>query len=158
MTPEYIHLLINHFPIHGILLSTAVLIGGLIAKKHAVVFSALLAMFVCSASIPFVMKSGEDAYYRYEADPAVYHLDAEAIEIAKKHYDEAEFGAKATYLLAVISGLASIFYLKRREQLRKWMWVVAFLAIVCLGLNAWIAKSGGEIRRPDFRAPVEAQS
>jgi peptidoglycan/LPS O-acetylase OafA/YrhL len=153
MNPEHIHLLINHIPIHGLAFSTLFLVIALLLKNRLLVGISAAVITVCGLSIPFIMSTGEGAYERYENTPELWETIGESgLEAAHVHYERAEKGAKATYLLIVL-GIVSILVWKfRPEWLIKMGWSLALLCVVCLFLNAWIASSGGKIRRPDFRA------
>jgi hypothetical protein len=152
MDPEHLHLLVNHIPIHGLVISTIALAVGLIVRSNPTILTGLALVFICAVSIPVVMATGEGAYYNFEKDSEVAErIDEEGMKWAKKHYDDAEKGAKATYLLIVLSALALIFYKWFPKGFIPAAWSVVALSILCLLLNAWIASSGGKIRRPDFR-------
>ena len=153
MTPEHIHLLINHIPIHGLVVSTLFLIVALLYRNRLFTGIAMAFVAVSGLSIPFVMASGEKAYEHYESDPQIKSLIGEAgLEMAETHYEHAETGAKATYLLLVVAIVGLGIWKFRPDWLFKIGWIVAVLCVICLILNAWIASSGGKIRRPDFRS------
>jgi peptidoglycan/LPS O-acetylase OafA/YrhL len=153
MNPEHLHLLINHVPIHGLAFSMLVLLVGLLIKSRPTQLTGVALVLVASLSIPFVMGSGEGAYESYRKDdPETARLDAASLEVAREHYEAAEKGAKATYLLAVLAALVLVAARWRPKWFVSGSWSLVILAVLCLVLNAWIAKSGGEIRRPDFRS------
>jgi hypothetical protein len=154
MTPEQIHLLINHFPLHGLLISAIVLWIGLLLKRDAITICGLAVTLLCCLSIPFVMGSGEAAFERFQNEAHLQSiLTDEDLAAAKQHYDQAETGAKASYLLIVLSSAALIsFFYQRKSLWKKLAWASAILCLAGLALNAWIAHSGGAIRRPDFRS------
>ena len=152
MKPEHIHLLINHIPIHGLIFSTLFLIVAVILRNRLLTGVAMAMITVAAISIPFVMASGEAAFERYQDEAELHKLIGEdGLAMAKTHYEHAETGAKATYLLIVV-GIAGLGIWKFRPT---WLigtgWVMVALCAVALILNAWIASSGGRIRRPDFR-------
>ena len=159
MNPEHIHLLINHIPIHGLVVSTLFLLVALLFRNRLFTGIAIAFVTVSALSIPFVMATGEKAYERYDSDPQLKTLIGDAgLEMAKTHYKHAETGAKATYLL-LVAGIVGLGIWKfRPDWLTKTGWVLLLLSVICLVLNAWIASSGGKIRRPDFRSgtPVAA--
>lgn len=153
MNPEHIHLLVNHIPIHGLAFSTLFLITALLLKNRLLTGISAIIITLCALSIPLVMGSGEKAHERYESIPELRESVGESgLEMAHVHHENAEKGSKATYLLIVL-GIASILVWRfRPEWLMRMGWILALLCIICLVLNAWIASSGGKIRRPDFRA------
>ncbi len=151
MNPEHIHLLVNHIPIHGLIFATIAAIIGLICESKQVIITGAVLTLLSSLSIPVVMGSGEAAYERYQKEPnIVQHMDMGGMHWAKKHYENAEKGAKATYLLILLSAGVLAAAKFKPTWLFRLAWVMVFVALASVSLNAWIASSGGKIRRPDF--------
>ena len=106
--------------------------------------------FLCSLPIPFIMYTGEAAEEKYEAAPETYYLDDGFEDPLHVHYERAEIGAKAIYAIIVSSALGLVLW--KKEKARKVLvWITLLLCLASIPLSIWIAKPGGEIRRPDFR-------
>lgn len=154
MNPEYIHLLINHVPIHGLAVATLFLLFALIFKKKTCTIFACVGVLLTSLSIPFVMGSGESAYERYKHNQEIRdHISNAGMEYAHLHYEHAETGAKLTYLLILLSAAALLSLKFKPGWFTTLSWITLVVAILALLVNAWIASSGGKIRRPDFQNP-----
>lgn len=152
MNPEHIHLLINHVPIHGLALATLFLFLALIFKKKSCTIFACVGVLLTSLSIPFVMGSGESAFERYKHTQEIRdHISDAGLQYAHLHYEHAETGAKLTYLLILLSAATLLSLKFKPDWFTKLSWVTLFVAILALLANAWIASSGGKIRRPDFQ-------
>lgn len=157
MQPEHLHLLINHFPIHGLFIATLVLLIGLWTGGRRTQIAGLVVVLLCSLSIPFVMGSGEAALERYQDEDVIRSTLTEAgLDYGQQHYDAAEKGAKLTYLLLILSALALLSLKFKPLWFGKLAWVVLIMSVFCLLANAWIASSGGKIRRPDFQMDTTA--
>jgi len=154
MTPEQIHLALNHFPTIGLILAMIPLLVGLITRQRTTAFAGVLVMGISALATPFIMSSGEDAYERYEEGPVSPYLDAAAEPALEQHEERAHTWSKLLYadLIIAIAGLVALGF--------KPVWVRPVSAIClagCLagsGASSWIAYSGGKIRRPDMRTAV----
>lgn len=159
MNPEHLHLLVNHIPIHGLVFCTLSLIIGLVLRNRLLIGVSTVLITLASLSIPVVMGSGEAAYERYENNPELREQVGEmGLDVAHEHYQDAETGAKATYLLILWGVVNLVFWKFRPQWFVKTAYAMAAMAVVCLLINAWIASSGGQIRRPDFRAKVMTET
>jgi len=153
MNPEHIHLLVNHIPIHGLAVASFILLLGLALKHRMTVGVASLAVFLTALSIPVVMGTGEAAYQRYKQQPEIRDtLTDKGLQFAHVHFEQAEKGSKATYLLIVVGVLTLVCWKFKPNWFMKLGWALFLLTLICLILNVWIASTGGKIRRPDFQA------
>lgn len=152
MNPEKIHLAINHLPLVGLGFATVPLLIGLLTKGRAALLSGLIIAVLAGWSTALVMETGEEAYERYEEGPPRAYLDDEVETWLHIHEERAETWAKLLYLTAGLATLTLILLL----AVPKYAWAAAWLTLVlCLasvGASIWIADSGGDIRRVDFRA------
>ena len=152
MNPEHIHLLLNHIPIHGLAVATLILWVGVFLKNRTTIAVACAMVMLTSLSIPLVMGTGESAYHRYKQEPEIrQNLTDKGLQYAHLHYENAEKGSKLTYLLIALSAGALLSLKFKPAWSGKMAVVVCVLSLVCLFANAWIATSGGKIRRPDFQ-------
>lgn len=152
MTPEHLHLILNHIPVLGSAFALIPLLTGLLRKNRTCLLTGLAMAMLAGWTTPLVMDTGERAYERYEHGSPAAWLDPGAEEILHLHEERAERWSKLLYLSAVLSTAAFL------ANLRKWPYAVklaqsaALLCVVSLLSGMWIAKSGGQIRRPDFRS------
>lgn len=151
MTPEKIHLAINHFVFLFPLAALLPLGIGLLTKSRAALFSGVGLALIGSLLTGVAMGSGEEAYKRYEEGPVAPYLDPGA-EAALEHHEElAHTWSKLLYGLAAMAVLSLLIGIFRK----KWFpGACAILLVYCIMgaiTGVIIADSGGEIRRPDFR-------
>ena len=152
MTPEHLHLALNHLPFLGAGFALIPLaIGFLTRNKHTVLAGLLVAM-VSGWATPLVMMTGESAYERYEDGPVARYLDANAEKSLDMHEHRAEAWSPVLYASAVVATVCFGLMLWKPSWIR---WLSSVSAVLCLAAlfsGMWIAESGGRIRRPDFRA------
>ena len=107
-----------------------------------------------SAFTPLVMGSGEEAYETYQlaADTATFAHDSGFRESLERHESYAHNSGKLFYLV-ILASLGGLLIAWKRPG---WLtWAVRanlLLAVIAVTVNLTAAKTGGEIRRPEFRA------
>ncbi len=151
LTPEHIHLAVNHLPFLGAAFAVIPMLFGLAMRSRPAILAGLTIAALAGWSTPLVMATGEGAYDRYEKGPVARFLDPGAEHYLEEHEERAETWSKVMYASALVATLGLIA-VARNER---WSRPAAFLALVfCLASVAagvWISESGGKIRRPDFR-------
>ncbi len=155
MTPEKLHLAINHIPIVGLACALVPLLIGLVWKHKLTLLAGLLIAAICAGSIPLVMDSGERAYERYKNGPINEYLDPDGIAALEAHYERAETWSKVTYITALLAVIGLVLLVWRPHLVR---WAAVAVLIGCLisvVAGIWIADVGGKIRRPDFRSAID---
>ena len=138
------HLLINHFPIVGIILAALVLFVGLIMRNDLVKRVAF-GLFILSAILTLpANKTGENAEH------AIVKADGFDEISIEKHEEMAEFG----FWSSLITGLLSIaaFYLSfKGNDLRGILaFVVLITSFVAIYFMWQTGLSGGKIRHPEI--------
>ena len=138
------HLLINHFPIVGIILAALVLFVGLIMRNDLVKRVAF-GLFILSAILTLpANKTGENAEH------AIVKEDGFDEILIEKHEEMAEFG----FWSSLITGLLSIaaFYLSfKGNDLRGILaFVVLITSFVAIYFMWQTGLSGGKIRHPEI--------
>lgn len=159
-TPEHMHAALNHVPFVGLVIALVPLwVGLLIKSQRTTRLTGLACVLICAASIPLVMKTGEDAYERFKTEPAMMGLlDDSGMQYMEQHYEDAELAAKPVYLLALLSAVALVLSCKAPKWGQRLSWVTAVLGVLCVAGMVWVAMSGGKIRHPEFRADFDAKA
>jgi uncharacterized membrane protein len=145
MNDAHWHLVVNHFPIIGIIFGLGILIVGFIMKNKTVKNTAFV-LFIIAAVFAFAsMYTGEGAEEMVEDMPNVGH------QIIHEHEELAEKLAILLYALAIIS-LGSLYAAIKKHKLAKVLSIVTLiLAVVAVVLATKVATSGGEIRHTEIR-------
>lgn len=151
MTPEKLHLALNHFTFLFPLAALIPLGIGLACKSRPACISGFIIAALGGLLTGVVMGSGEEAYERYKDGPVTSYLDAGAIEALEHHEHVAHNWAKIMYGLAGVSLLGLLVAFVRKQWLRQVTALVMLLCLASIAAGIYIADSGGEIRRPDFR-------
>lgn len=157
ISPEHLHVMLNHIPLVGLAVALVPLLIGLIGRRRESLFIGLLLTLICAGSIPVVMWSGEEAEHEWLHTEAAAHLDEAGHDWAEVHEERAELGSKTIYVTAGLALLSLIGMAvgKCKGKLKKTTWVFSLLTtLACVAsvmAAAWIADSGGKISHPEFR-------
>lgn len=151
MTPEHIHIAINHVVFLGAAFALVPLLFGLLANNRACVLAGLLIAVIAGWTTPLVMASGEAAYERYEEGPVRAYLDAQVEHFLEEHEHRAETWSKVMYATAVVGTVCLALVFWKPSWLRPLAASAFVFCVASFVSGVWIAESGGKIRRPDFR-------
>lgn len=149
--PAYRHVVLNHFPITGLLLAWVVLLVGVVRRDRSVSLLGLVLVAVTAGSALFVMRAGEDAY------PLIRDsLDAAGRQRLDRHADLAGFWGLGLYATAVLALAAFVLALVRDELTARLSRVVAVATLASLIAVVVIAEAGGRIRHAELHAAAPA--
>lgn len=145
-TYEYVHVLLNHLPIHGLAVALLALAAGMVVRSRPAQLIALALTVFCCAMVLVVNYTGDRGF-----DAVIALTDDAGTEWLDEHTRRAEKVAP-WYYAAAAAGVLAIF-----APLR-WPRASVVLAALTLALGAlallgggWTAKAGGQIRHPEFR-------
>jgi hypothetical protein len=145
--PEYVHVLLNPLPVYGLALGFLALAAALLARSKAAQVIALALVVLTSASAWPVLNSGDNAYQQIREKS-----DDDGQRWLDEHMDRAERFVYAFYATALL-GIAALISQKKFPRVALPLTVATLIAGgVSLGVGAWIAKAGGQVRHPEFRA------
>ncbi len=144
MNPAHVHLLLNHLPVIGTGFAMIVFVVG-IARRSDEVLKISLALFVAIALIAIpTYVTGEPAGNSIEKLPGVSKA---AIE---RHDDAAEVALAAAEVLGAIC-LIALFLMSRSPRIQSAVKVIVMAgALVVVGLMAYTANLGGQIRHTEI--------
>ena len=145
-----IHLLLNHFPVIGSVIGSALFVISLLGKNHDLRRASLIVFAaVALIAIP-VFASGKGAQLMLKDKPGI--SDA----FVQRHEGAAMLALwflEATGALA----LAGLWQLYRRAQVARWnLAAVLVFSLLSAGLMARTGNTGGEIGHPEVRASQDA--
>lgn len=152
MTPEHLHLAVNHLPIIGLGFAIIPLIIGIYTNNRVTIFSGLVIAMIGGWATPIVMESGEQAIERYEKGSVTRYLDAKVGPVLEAHEERAETGSKAMLAAAVLATISFLLSFWKPVWARRVSVIVVIACVISVVCGIWIADAGGKIRRPDFRS------
>ena len=146
MNGVHLHLLLNHFPIIGLLIGIGVLAYGIFKNNQQInVIGLVIITLMAMIAVPAYL-TGE------EAEEAVEHIKGVTDDLIHEHEELAE---KAILLMAVLGALAltSLYAIKKELAFAKKITLITFIvSLVTFGLFAKVGNLGGNIRHSELRA------
>lgn len=151
MSLTHFHLLLNHFPIIGTLIVTA-LLGWALLRRSGEITRVSLGMIAAIAVIAvIVFLTGEPA------EEAIENLPGFSEAITERHE---EFALIATIVVGLLGAAAlAALGMFRRKEIPRWLTVWSFmLSIVASGVMGYTALLGGQIRHTEVRASIAIEN
>lgn len=164
MNAAHQHLLINHFPIIGLILGVLVLLVGIISKSSVTRRVGLFLFLIAGITSMISMSTGEGAEEIVEhtstsacgsdctcSGDAMAKLEAEKHHLIHEHEEKAE--AMMPFMWGILAlSLIALFL----EWKKKSMAMIASITVLLIGMIATyfarqVGTSGGEISHPEIR-------
>lgn len=144
MNDAHFHMVVNHFPIIGIIFGLGILIAGIVLKNKSIQNTAYVLFIICMVFGKISMFSGE------KAEDIVEELGI-SHDLIHEHEELAENFMKVAYgmgLFAIISLIANV---KNHPKAKLFAFLTLILAIVAAVMSKEVGTSGGEIRHTEIR-------
>lgn len=151
MNDAHLHLVVNHFPIIGTVISVLALLIGLISRNKGIVKTALgITVFSGLMAIPAMM-TGDNAE----------HMMEDLLPEARSYIHEHEHQAETAIWVALAMGAFALIALIADRFSSTFAQIFTVLALLTALGNAWLMKnvgtSGGEIRHTEIREDSQPQ-
>ena len=143
MNDAHLHLLINHFPIVGIIFGFGILVAGIILKNKSVQNTAYIIFIICMILGKVSMFTGE------KAENIVENLGF-SHDLIHEHEEQAEIYMKMAYALGAISILSLLANIKNHTKAKLFSFLTVTLAVVTIILSKAVGTSGGAIRHTEI--------
>ena len=145
MNDAHLHLVVNHFPIIGIIFGIGILIIGLIIKNQSIKNTAFV-LFIIAAIFGFAsMNTGEGAEEIAEKLPGVTE------QLIETHEELAETFSLFLYTTGLLS-LVTLVLVYLKNNLAKITTIATVsIAIIAVYFAQQTGTSGGEIRHTEIR-------
>ena len=145
MDATHIHLILNHFPISGMIFSIPLLLVAWLRKSEVLGRAGMITVFVTGfITIPTFL-TGDPA------EELIEHLPGISEKIIKIHEEAAE---KAIWFVgaAALVALIGLFLSFRNRYTPKWAVPLVMILSVCsIGVLGWTNNLGGAISHPEIR-------
>lgn len=147
MSLTHLHLLLNHLPVIGTLIVTALLAWAFLRRSDEITRVSLGMIAAMGAIAVVVFLTGEPA------EEAIEDLPGFSEAITERHE---EFALIATVVVASLGALAiGALALLRKKEISRWVTFSSLiLSIVASGVMGYTALLGGQIRHTEVRSSV----
>ncbi len=144
--PEYVHVILNHFPLIGLLVAMLALVVALITRNRTAILIGLALVGLLALTAWPVSEFGEEGY-----DRVLSMSDDAGGKFLQHHRALAERWVFLYYVTAGIAGLGFVLAWKWPRTLVLSSILALVLAAASLAAGVVIAKAGGYVRHSEFR-------
>ena len=152
MNDAHIHMVVNHFPIIGLILGLGILLFGVVLKNKTVINTAYGLFIVAAVFAIASMSTGEGAEELVEDMPNV------GKRIIHEHEEIAEKLDIVLYVISAISITGLYLNLKNNSRSKITSYIVIILASIGVYLAQKTGTTGGEIRHTEIRTSVSNEN
>lgn len=140
----YFHLIINHFPIVGVIIGTVLLAVGMIFKSQGIKISGLGTIVFASVVAIVAYMSGDPA------SNIMMDLPGVAKSLIRRHENIATVGM---YLIvpAGLTAASSLYGIWKKDKSVKFLIIITLIfSVISSGMMLYIARTGGQIRHTEL--------
>jgi len=145
MTVAYLHLILNHIPVFGVLASIPILLYGLFKHQYLAQKIALCFILASAVIIIPVYLTGDQAEHEVEKYAGVSKV------LLESHESWGKWSLWSTLALGILASFTLVRINQNPEFSGKLMTGVLILTFVVAGVQGKTAIDGGKIRRPELR-------
>ncbi len=150
MDAAHLHLVLNHFPVIGTVITMFLLFLGILLKSGDIRKAALLVLILTSVVTIPVYVSGDGAQQIVEGN--FDDVDEEYID---EHEDFALYSFVAMNIAGFVAILALFFFRKSKEIPVTFAIPMFVLVLIVNGMMAYTANLGGKIHHPEIRGNTQ---
>ncbi|MCW2120035.1 hypothetical protein [Flavobacterium sp. 7A] len=145
MNDAHLHLMVNHFPIVGLIFGFGILISGLYFRNNGIKNTAYSVFLVAAIAAFLSMYTGEGAEELVEDMPSIGH------QIIHEHEEYAEKLALILYAMGLLSVYGFYLNIKTHTRARLISIIVLVIAGIALVFALKTGETGGEVRHTEIR-------
>jgi len=145
MDLAYFHIVINHFPIVGVIIGALLLLAGLVFKNQVVSMSGLGTVIFAALTAILAFQTGDPA------EDAVKGIPGVAESLINRHEDIATIGMYLMIPAGLMAAMALYSIWKKEKSVRFLLLITLVLSFVCSGVMIYVGHTGGQIRHSEFR-------
>lgn len=151
MNWAYFHLVINHFPIIGVIIGSLILGAGMAFKNQGITISGLGTIVFAALMAVLAYLTGDPA------EKAVEGLADVAKSLVSRHEDIATVGMYLLIPAGLIASLTLYSIWKKERSVRFLLIISLVLALMGSGAMIFVGRTGGQIRHSEFRSNATKQ-
>lgn len=151
MNWAYIHVILNHFPIVGVIIGTMILIAGMGGKNEGVKISGLGTILFAALAGVVVDLTGDPAKEAVKGMPDIVQ------SLISKHEDIASISLFLLIPAGLLAALTLYSIWKKEKSIRFLTIITLVLSIISSGAMIYVGRTGGQIRHTEFRNDATKQ-
>jgi uncharacterized membrane protein len=145
MNWAYFHLVINHFPIIGVIIGSMLLVAGMVFKNQGVKISGLGTIVFAAIMAVVAYLTGDPA------EEAVKGLTDVAKSLVSRHEDFATIGMYILIPAGLMAAMTLYSTWKKEKSVHFLIILTLILSLISSGAMVFVGRTGGQIRHSEFR-------
>ena len=145
MNGAHFHLLVNHFPIIGIIIGMLILLAGMVLKNVTVKQTGLGTLIIAALSVSVALFTGDPAGDAIKGLPGVVN------DMVEHHENIAYSSLWILVPMGLLAALAFYSNWKKERSGNTLSLITFFLSIIAIAMMSWVGLTGGEIRHTEIR-------
>lgn len=146
MNDAHLHMVVNHFPIIGLIFGTGILVVGIVLKNKSVQNTAFVLLSIAAIFGFASMATGEGAEEIVEDFPNI------GKKIIHEHEELAETFVLFLYATGLLALISLVLNFKNNAKVKFVIYATLVVSIVTCVFAKSVGISGGEIRHTEIRA------
>jgi uncharacterized membrane protein len=151
MSWAYFHIVINHFPIVGVLIGMSLLVAGLVFRNEGINLAGLGTIVFSSITAIIAYLTGDPA------DKAAKGIPDVAESLISRHENIATIGMYLIVPAGLIAAVAFYSVWKKERAARFLVLFALVLSLISSIAMVYAGQTGGQIRHSEFRSEASEQ-
>jgi uncharacterized membrane protein len=151
MNWAYVHVILNHFPIVGLIVGTLILIAGMIFKNDGIKISGLGTIIFASVMAVVVDLTGDPAKEAVKGMPDIVG------SLINRHEDIASVALFLIIPAGLMAALTLYSIWKKEKSVRFLLIFSLVLSLIGCAAMGYVGRTGGQIRHTEFRNDATKQ-
>jgi uncharacterized membrane protein len=151
MNWAYIHVILNHFPIVGVIIGTLILIAGMAFKNEGIKISGLGTLVFAALMAVVVDLTGDPAKETVKGMPDIVQ------SLVSRHEDIASVALFLIIPAGLLAALTLYSIYKKERSVRFLLIITLVLSLISCAAMGYAGRTGGQIRHTEFRNDATKQ-
>ncbi len=151
MSWAYFHIVINHFPIVGVIIGALLLIAGLVFRNEGVNMAGLGTIVFSALTAILAYQTG------HAAEEAVKRIPDVVKSLISRHEDIAVIGMYLMIPTGLMAAMSFYSVLKKERSARFLVIFTLVLSLISSVAMFYTGRTGGQIRHSEFRNETSTQ-
>lgn len=151
MNWAYLHVIINHFPIVGVIIGTLILLAGMVLKNEGIKISGLGTLVFATGMAVIVDLTGDPAR------EAVRGLPDFVPSLISRHENIASVAMFIMAPLGILAAVTLYSIYKKARFVRFLLIITLILSLISCAAMGYVGRTGGQIRHTEFRNDATKQ-
>lgn len=151
MNWAYVHVILNHFPIVGLIVGTLILLAGMVFKNEGIKISGLGTIIFAALMAVVVDLTGDPAKEAVKGMPDIVG------SLINKHEDIASVALFLIIPAGLMASLTLYSIWKKEKSVRFLLIFTLALSLISCAAMGYVGRTGGQIRHTEFRNDATKQ-